>query len=295
MRCCERPATFRTAGESSGNDERCAHAPLPRLRRARYAVALLARGFGAAYPLPGSGCTAGDVTPRFTKVIRGKVVVESKGQRHQVGKSSRFARLGSVTEREVQMWCGDPRAARKGERLTAFHRDARRDTSAPLLQVEQTSRLACAVLDANQIAILRQRVLGGSRLAATVHAAPAVVIGEAIDHGHHSPASRGNERRALGGVMRAAWTSPGIAAYEVWVDTDEIEREGRRVVVTERAVRALNHEPHLLLRKRQREARGVRRRGQTRGIELCVTVARHANRASRTEQAQVRCRQGALV
>ena len=42
--------------------------------------------------------------PSLTEVIRGKVVVESHGPSDEIGELSRYVRLGSVAEREVQMW-----------------------------------------------------------------------------------------------------------------------------------------------------------------------------------------------
>src|SRR4051794_23253730 len=112
--------------------------------------------------------------------------------------------------------------------------------------MEQASGFASAVLDADQIPVSRQRAADARFLASSARAAPAVVVRKAIHHGHHSPAGSGNERGAVGGAMRAAWTSFRVASHEAWVDADEVEREGGSVVVTERAVRALVHEPDLL-------------------------------------------------
>src|SRR4051794_33856544 len=140
--------------------------------------------------------------------------------------------------------------------------------------MQVASRFARAVLDADQVPIARDEMADWQRLTSAARAATTIVVREAIDHRDHSSAGGGHERRALGDAMRTARTARGVLTHETWIDTDEIEREGGNVVMTEGAVRALNQEPHLVLRKRQRKMRGVRRRRQETHIELCVATAR---------------------
>src|SRR6187551_1655227 len=140
--------------------------------------------------------------------------------------------------------------------------------------MQEASRFARAVLDTDQVPISRDQMADWQRLTAATRAATTIVVREAIDHRDHSSVGSGHEPRAVGDAMRTARTSLGVLTHEAWVDADEIEREGGNIVMAEGAVRALNHEPHLLRGKRQRKMRCVRRLGQATSIELCVATAR---------------------